>query len=99
MDTIGSNQLDVMDVEAIFPRSKYRPQEVENYLRNVTLYLFNSRPQFKKGDAIDGPNETNLSWTLEVLERGLTSPPREVLRLYPKESTDVVLEAVGNLKG
>ena len=38
------------------------------------------------GEQIDGPGESNLSWTLEVLDQGVIEPPRRVLRLYAKAS-------------
>jgi hypothetical protein len=98
MDTVGNAQFDAMDIEAIFPES-CSPQEVDGYLRNVTLYLVDSRPQFESGESIDGPGEQDTSWTLEVLESGLTSPPRQILRLYPKRDADAVRRAVDEVSG
>lgn len=84
MDTVGNGQLDIQDVEASFPMADYKPRDVSYYLRNVSHYLLDSHPDFRLGDSIDGPGETNLSWTAEVLENGLADPPRRVLRIYPK---------------
>src|SRR5262249_50828707 len=39
MDTVGNDQLDIRDVEAIFPTEIYDPGDIDYYLRNVTHYL------------------------------------------------------------
>jgi hypothetical protein len=98
MDTVGNGQLEVRDIEAIFPTSKYDPRDIDYYLRNVTQYLLGLDREMQTGDDIDGPGETNLSWTTEVLDRGVIEPPRVVLRLYPNASSKIVraaLSAVG----
>jgi hypothetical protein len=84
MDTVGNHQLDVEDIEAVFPLAAYEPGRVDYYLRNVTHYLMTTVRPLKSGESIDGPNETDLGWTIERLENGLASPPRRVLRVYPK---------------
>ncbi|HVY23907.1 MAG TPA: DUF4261 domain-containing protein [Steroidobacteraceae bacterium] len=94
MDTVGNAQLDIMDIEAIFPSSRYSPGDVDYYLRNVTQYLIDATPDFRTGQSIDGPNETGLSWTIEVIDDGLVAPLRKVLRLYPKTIQREVLEIV-----
>jgi hypothetical protein len=87
MDTIGNQQLDVDDVEAIFPKAAYEPGVIDYYLRNVTHYLCGLKDRsIQSGEPIDGPGETNLSWTTEVLpfdKGGLVAPRRPTLRLYP----------------
>jgi hypothetical protein len=94
MDTVGNGQLEIRDVEAIFPRSQYEPGDVDYYLRNVTHYLLESDPELRTGEAIDGPGESNLSWTMEVLDEGVAEPPRRVLRLYARASHQAVQEAL-----
>jgi hypothetical protein len=84
MDTVGNGQMDIGDVEAIFPNAKYAPREVDYYLRNVTHFLLETHRRIHSGDAFDGPGESNLSWMVELKENGLIQPPRRVLRLYPK---------------
>ena len=67
-------------------------------LRNVTLYLKDLSRELKTGESIDGPGERNLSWTIEVLDEGVVSPPRRVVRLSPKASQSAIraaLKAVG----
>ncbi|MBN1638795.1 MAG: DUF4261 domain-containing protein [Ignavibacteriales bacterium] len=94
MDTVGNRQLDVKDIEAIFSIDDYDGGTVAYYIRNVTHYLIESKAQIKHNDAIDGPNETNLSWMINISEEGTLSPPREVLRVFPKLNRDEVLKAI-----
>ena len=98
MDTVGNGQLEIRDVEAVFPSAKYNPGDIDYYLRNVTHYLLGLDREMQSGEDIDGPGESNLSWTMEVLDQGVIEPPRRVLRLYPKASSNAVrtaLSAVG----
>jgi hypothetical protein len=94
MDTVGNGQLEIRDVEAIFPSAQYDPGDIDFYLRNVTHYLLDIDREIQSGEAIDGPGETDLSWTIEVLEQGVIEPPRRVLRLFPKASRKAVREAL-----
>jgi hypothetical protein len=94
MDTVGNGQLNVQDVEAIYPRAKYAPRDIDYYLRNVTHYLLDLDREIKTGEAIDGPGESNLSWTADVLEQPIVQPPRRTLRLYPKAHRKEVREAL-----
>ena len=94
MDTVGNAQLDANDVEAVFPLAAYDPRDVAYYLRNVTHYLLDTDRPIQTGEAFDGPGESNLSWTVEVLKEGAVSPPRPVLRLYPKASRKAVRAAI-----
>jgi hypothetical protein len=98
MDTVGNAQLDIRDVEAVFPSAKYDPGDIDYYLRNVSHYLLGLDREIQSGQEIDGPGESNLSWTMEVLDQGVIDPPRRVLRLCPKASAKAVraaLSAVG----
>jgi hypothetical protein len=84
MDTVGNAQLDLLDVEAVFPKAKYTPEAVDQYLRFVTLYLMSLDGEVQSDEEVDGPGDRTLSWTTEVLKQGASPPPRRVLRLYPK---------------
>jgi hypothetical protein len=99
MDTVGNGQVEIRDVEAIFPKARYGPGEIDYYLRNVTHYLLGLDREIKTGQPIDGPGENNLSWILEVLDEGLVDPPRHVLRLYPKTSSKAIRQALSALPG
>jgi len=94
MDTIGNSQLDLQDVEAIFPRATYDAGHIDYYLRNVTHFLLGLDHALRSGEAIDGPGERDLSWTTEVLKEGTAGPPREVLRIYPKAHSKAIQEAL-----
>jgi hypothetical protein len=94
MDTVGNGQLDLRDVEALFPFDKYEPGDVSYYLRNVTHYLLGLDREMKSGEAIDGPGESDPGWTVEVLDAGAVEPPRRVLRLYPKANRKEIREAL-----
>jgi hypothetical protein len=99
MDTVGNLQLGIRDLEAIFPSTKYNPREIDYYLRNVSHYLLDQEQKIKNGDAIDGPGETNLSWIIELHDKGITAPPRSVMRLYPRANHKAVqagLAAIGS---
>jgi hypothetical protein len=94
MDTVGNGQLDLQDLEAIFPHAEYDPADIDYYLRNVTHYLLELDRGIRTGEAIDGPGESELSWTTEALEKGIVPPPRRILRLYPKAHRKAVREAL-----
>jgi hypothetical protein len=97
MDTVGNWQLDIQDVEAIFPTSQYKPGDVDYYMRNVTQYLLGLKREMKSGEAIDGPGETNLSWITESLDKGVVQPPRHILRLYPKANRSEIQSAIASM--
>ena len=90
MDTVGNEQLDIPDVEAIFPSDRFDPGRVGYYLRNVSHYLLETDRQLKAGEAIDGPDENNLTWTIDAADDAVTSPPRRSLRLCPKSDREAI---------
>jgi hypothetical protein len=94
MDTVGNRQLDVNDVEAVFPSERYDPGTIDYYLRNVTHYLLDLGREIQTGEAIDGPGDNTLSWTAEACDQALVAPPRPVLRLYPKANRSQVARAI-----
>jgi hypothetical protein len=97
MDTVGNGQLEIRDVETIFPHDRYDPGDIDYYMRNVTHDLLDLGREIQTGEAIDGPGESDLSWTTDALDDGLGAPPRRVLRLYPKASRGAVRKALANL--
>jgi len=98
MDTVGNGQLEIRDVEAVFPSEKYDPGNIDYYLRDVTHYILGLDREMQSGEEIDGPGESNLSWTIEVLDQGIIDPPRRVLRLYPKESAKAIRAALSAVR-
>ncbi|HEY2589549.1 MAG TPA: DUF4261 domain-containing protein [Tepidisphaeraceae bacterium] len=102
MDTVGNSQLDVMDIEVVYPKKQYDPNAIGYYVRNVTHYLLELGREIQTGEAIDGPGERGLSWTAETRDEGLVAPPRRVLRLFPKSDAIAIrsaLAATGALRG
>lgn len=81
MDTVGNWQLDIADQEAVFPKSAFSPQEVDNFLRNASLYVLTHGPVIKDGNTMDGPG--GVRWRATIYENGLSDPPREVLSWLP----------------
>jgi hypothetical protein len=91
MDTVGHPQLNAPgkppfpDVEAVFPKGKYDPREVDAFFRNLALYLLaNGADTVKDGDTIDGPGG---AWRVAARTSGLMMPPRNTLRLHPAGET------------
>ena len=87
MDTVGNRQLDIRDLEVAFPKDKVSPQEADRWLRNVTLYILKNKTAIKDGDTVDGP--ANLKWRARTFEKGMSDPPRDVLRLLPYEVENI----------
>lgn len=81
MDTVGNGQLDLPDVEAAFPSERFRPPEVDGFLRNASLYLLTNGEVVKNGDTMDGPG--GLRWQAWMFEEPLVLPPRRVVRWIP----------------
>ncbi|HSI86559.1 MAG: DUF4261 domain-containing protein [Candidatus Methylacidiphilales bacterium] len=81
MDTIGNWQLDIPDQEAAFPETMCEPVQVDNWLRDITVYILEKGPVIKDGDTMKGPGNTN--WQVKSFENGMTDPPRSVMRWLP----------------
>ena len=96
-DTVGNAQLDVSDVEVVYPIENYEPIDIDYYMRNVTHYLLDVGRDLHTGEAIDGPGERGLSWVTQVLEVPLVQPPRRVLRLFPKAKAAAIRKALSQL--
>lgn len=94
MDTVGNEQLNVSDVEVAYPTADYRPADIDYYMRNVTHYLLDTGRELTSGESIDGPGEQGLSWIIKVPGEPLVSPPRRVLRLFPKAHEGSIREAL-----
>jgi hypothetical protein len=94
MDTVGNSQLDIRDIEVVYPKTQYDPNAIGYYLRNVTHYLLELGREIQTGEAIDGPGENGLSWIAEAHEDGLVAPPRRVLRLVPTANVVAIQSAL-----
>ena len=87
MDTVGNWQLDIPDVEACFHSESFEFNEVDNFLRNVSLYMLNNGDVIKDGDTMDGPGD--VAWQANYFDNGLCDPPRPVLRWLPMDDRPV----------
>ncbi len=81
MDSVGAWQLDVADQEAAFPRDRFEPREVDEFIRNATLYILKNGPVIEDGDTMDGPG--GIRWQARTFRNGLNDPPRQTLRWLP----------------
>ena len=93
MDTVGMQQLDRPDCEACFLGDKYDPGEIDSFLRNATLYLFEHGEVIEDGDTMDGPGD--VRWRAVHVEKELVSPPRPLLRWFPLDRSRAPAELVG----
>jgi len=97
MDTVGNSQLDIPDIEACFHSESFEPNEVDNFLRNVSLYLIEKGEVIKDGDTMDGPGE--IHWQSRQFENGISDPPRRVLRWLPLDNRQPPREIVNSGSG
>lgn len=86
MDTVGMWQLDIPDHEIFLPGKTYDFQEVEGFLRNVSLYLMNHGPVLGDGDTIEGPG--GIDWKATSHDDSFTMPPRPVVRWFADDGTE-----------
>jgi hypothetical protein len=83
MDTVGMAQVDLIDVEAYFPKRAYAPNDVASFLRNLSLYLLENGLVIEDGHTVEGPG--NVSWRATYHDSQMLCPPRPVLRLTPAD--------------
>lgn len=80
MDTVGMQQLGVIDHEACVPIHGFEPNDIVTLLRSVTYYTLEHGPIINDGDTMDGPGGV---WKAHHTEDSLASPPRPVVRWRP----------------
>jgi hypothetical protein len=96
MDTVGNGQLDLPDLEVVFPIAEYEPGRMDTYLRDVSLYLLSKGGEvLKGGDKIDGPGETHLSWHVARSDKPIVNPPRSVIQLVPTKHQSEIAQLRG----
>lgn len=87
MDCVGNWQLDIPDQEVAFPTGEFSPEEVDNFIRNVSWYLIENGMVIKDGNTIDGPG--NIRFQCSIFENGICDPPREILRWMPQKAKNI----------
>lgn len=93
MDSVGNWQLDFADIEAAFPSGSFAPEDVGQFIRDFSLYLAEKGMVVKDGDTTDGPG--GIRWQARKFDRGLSDPPREVLRWLPIGNFHAPVELIG----
>jgi hypothetical protein len=81
MDTVGNEQLETPDHEAVFPKDRFNPREVSGFLRNASLYILKNGEVVKNNDTMNGPGGAN--WRATRFEDALSAPPRRVYCWIP----------------
>src|SRR5690606_33935749 len=83
MDTVGNGQFDLPDMEAVFVADSYKASEVEEFLRNASLFLLRDGDGFEEGDTADGPG--GITWRALECDEALADPPRPTIRWIPDD--------------
>ena len=91
MDTIGHAQFQLSDLEASFAPSSYSCEEVDRFLRDITVYLLQADEPMGSGDWISGPRGSH--WNVEAIDESLFRPTRRVLRLIPLPQSSATPES------
>ena len=90
MDTIGNGQLGIPDVEACFHSDSFDFNQMDNFLRNVSLYVLNNGEVINDGDIMDDPG--GIRWKAHQFDNSICDPPRCVLRWLPMDDRPVTPE-------
>lgn len=85
MDTVGTGQLDLPDLEACFPAKSPYLQEIDPFLRNCCLYLLKNGEVIKHRDTMNGPG--GINWRAFHVEKELSPPPRRLIRWFPLDGS------------
>ena len=90
MDTVGNGQFDQPDMEAVFQADTYKVSDVEEFLRNASLFMLREEEEVEDGDTADGPG--GVAWQVLECDEALADPPRPTLRWVPQDGRDVPAE-------
>lgn len=93
MDTVGMDQLDRIDQEAIFTDA-YDPSQVAGFLRSTADYLLQRGPVIKNGDTASGPGD--IDWQARNFSEPIYLPPRDVMRWVPLDGVEPPGALVGD---
>jgi hypothetical protein len=87
MDSVGNWQLDIPDIEVCFLKEEFEPGSIASFIRNLTLYVQKNPRALENGHTVDGPGDSK--WRVNLLDRGCSDPPREVIRCLAVGASDV----------
>jgi hypothetical protein len=90
MDTVGNGQFDQPDMEAVFKADSYKVADVEEFLRNASLFVLREEEEVEDGDTADGPG--GVAWQVLECDEALADPPRPTLRWIPQDGNEVPAE-------
>jgi len=90
MDTVGNGQFDQPDMEAVFQADTYKVSDVEEFLRNASLFMLREEEEVEDGDTADGPG--GVAWQVLECDEALADPPRPTLRWVPQDGHEVPAE-------
>ncbi|MDF2924324.1 MAG: hypothetical protein K0R57_3238 [Paenibacillaceae bacterium] len=78
MDTVGMWQLDVPDHEAVFRKGACEPDDLADFLRNLSLHFLHN--DLEPGEAVVAKGPGGIAWQGELYDNGIAHPPRQVVR-------------------
>lgn len=81
MDTLGLDQVGLVDHEAVFDARQLRPSSVGGFLDSIAEYTIRRGNIFDSGHTAEGPD--GQMWKVEQREESACPRPREVLRWVP----------------
>jgi hypothetical protein len=90
MDTVGNGQFDQPDMEAVFLADAYKVSDVEEFLRNASLFMLREEEEVEDGDTADGPG--GIPWQVLECDEALADPPRPTMRWIPQDDNEVPAE-------
>ncbi|MCA9625393.1 MAG: DUF4261 domain-containing protein [Myxococcales bacterium] len=93
MDTVGMDQLDRVDHEAIFTDA-YDPSHVAGFLRSVADYILQRGPVIRDGHTASGPGD--VDWQARNFSEPIYQPPRDVMRWLPLDGVEPPGALVGD---
>lgn len=92
MDTVGMWQLDVADHEALFRNGSSNPQDVADFLRNISFYFL--KDSIEAGIVVQVQGPGGIEWQGELYDNGVLQPPRQTVRWYRQDEAELpVLDA------
>jgi hypothetical protein len=87
MDSVGNWQLEMPDHEAPFPKDRFDPREVSQFIRKASSYILKQGDVIKNCDTMDGPGA--VRWKAVKFEEPVTSPPRKIFCWMPADVAEI----------